>query len=579
METGNWEEAARWSGLAAHATYYQGFDRLAAPELEARLIAIGQRLPVPTSWQGAGSTRRWLHVLNTVYPTGGHTALLRRWIESDRTANQHTVVLLEQHEAIPPALVAAVAAHGGRILQLDPHAPLLQRATQLRALAWAQADVVVLHIHLHDVIATLAFAVAGGPPVLLLNHADHVFWVGGSVADVVLNIRESGRQTSAAYRGITRNTLLPVPVPPLPTECSSTARQQARQALDLPPTAPVLLTIGEAYKYIPALGMDFLVAAQQILAACPDAYLLAVGPADSAQWHTLHKATGGRLRAVGTQLDIAPYYAAADIYVEGFPFGSFTATLEAGQHGLPLVRAPRPCFPPFMSDDPALDDIAQPADARAYVQQAVALAHDATRRGQEGAALAARIRQHHSGAPWQQTLRHIQDQIPATHRLYPVAAVARLAPDYAAFWTTCVTQAYRRNALTATVGAVLQHSLVPQVAIDPALWQAMRAAGADSQRDLPLRLSRHAPAARRFFSRHWLAQLRRQAKGQPGLTAAYAAYEAQDWDATRRIALRCIRSDPWWLLHPGMLSVLLESVVGSSLMRRLRRWKKQWAQF
>jgi hypothetical protein len=45
----------------------------------------------------------------------------------------------------------------------------------------------VLHVHPWSVIPVVALGMTGGPPVMLLNHLSQQFWVGGSVADLVLN--------------------------------------------------------------------------------------------------------------------------------------------------------------------------------------------------------------------------------------------------------------------------------------------------------------------------------------------------------------------------------------------------------
>ena len=44
--------------------------------------------------------------------------------------------------------------------------------------------------------------VAGGPPVILLNHASHTFWVGASIADLVLNLRQAAQDLAKRHRGV-----------------------------------------------------------------------------------------------------------------------------------------------------------------------------------------------------------------------------------------------------------------------------------------------------------------------------------------------------------------------------------------
>src|SRR5207253_10705538 len=51
-----------------------------------------------------------------------------------------------------------------------------------------------------------------------------------------------------------------------------------------------------------------------------------------------------------SDLDSSIFCEAADVYLEGFPAGSLTALLEAGEAGLACVRAPAQVIPPFSSD-------------------------------------------------------------------------------------------------------------------------------------------------------------------------------------------------------------------------------------
>ena len=65
---------------------------------------------------------------------------------------------------------------------------------------------------------------------------------------------------------------------------------------------------------------------------------------------------------------------AATVYLEGFPFGSLTAMLEAALAAVPPVMAPALCPLPYRSDDFALHDEPVPEDVDAYVARALALA-------------------------------------------------------------------------------------------------------------------------------------------------------------------------------------------------------------
>jgi hypothetical protein len=478
------EQAAQWDLLAAHALDL-GCEPLASPELERQLVEIAGRLPTPpvrpAPWEPR--SQRWLHVLNEVYPYGGHTATLQRWISSDPRPNRHSVALLSQRTPVPEPLVEVVEGTGGSIVRFDRNAPLLDQATWLRAAAWSDADVVILHIHPWDAVSSLAFGIPGGPPVLFMNHAAHVFWTGASVSDAVLNHWVSAQEDEwvRTHRGVDRILHLTIPLvdpaetpgePPVTPE----ARRAARHALQLPPDAPILLTVGADYKYTPAPNLDFVETAVVILQSCPDAHLIAVGVTEDARWKAAGNATGGRLRATGlrTPQETATYRAASDVYLEGFPFGSTTALLEAGIRGLPCVRCPKTCPPPFATDDVAVAVTDQPRDSAEYAARAIALVRDPRERERLGGALAASIRAHHVGPGWVRYLDDLERERPTGHRIRALPDLPPVPRHLAAFWGIFTTVTWRADPFGVTFRAAIQRGLRPRT--DAELVRAVRAA-------------------------------------------------------------------------------------------------------
>jgi hypothetical protein len=456
---GNLEDTLGWSLLAAKSAVHHGFGWLASRELETLLLEAALALPRPrhADAPGRGGPTRWLHVMDKAYLGGGHTSLVLRWLQFDSASNRHSVVLLSQPDQVHPLLVETVQDSGASLETLPPDAPLAERAARLRHLAWTRADRVVLHVHPYSVVPAAALGVEGGPPVMLLNHLSQKFWVGGSVADLVLNLRDSAQEWSRAYRGISRNAILPIPISAQGEGCADSvpaeARRVARHSLGLPLDSTVLLTIGHHYKYQSLPGIDFLEAAAGILRACPRAYVMAVGPHEDSRWAAVREATGGRVRAVGHQRDLAPFRLSADIYVEGFPVGSPTALLEAGLSGIPCIRAPR-CVPhPFSADGVALGGVRVPVDIADYVRTAVGLAESQSRRLIEGSALATAIRAHHASGSWRGYLHDAEGALPERHRIYPLRGVAPLPVHIRAFSVALSTLGHAEDTLGFTIEA------------------------------------------------------------------------------------------------------------------------------
>jgi len=434
-DRGAFEEVLQWISAAAWFASRKGwFGDLNSPELEAELLHAACSIPTPVPNRRVNTPSRWLHVMTEAYGTLGHTNLCRRWIQYDKEV-VHDLILLDQGGSTPENLVDVVRSAGGKCIVLDPVLPLLERAARLRSYAWENADVVVLHIHPADVVATTAFGVAGGPPVLVVNHADHSFWVGCAIADLVVDIRTSGQRWTRQNRGVDRTIVLPLPLVERIPDTIVKDKRTRRRELGLPENGTMFLTVGSAAKYRPMRGLNFVDTAQKILRQCPEAIMVAVGLNNEGDWKAAAEASGGRLLALVRQPDAIPYSKSADVYVEGFPAGSLTALLEAGESGIPCVLAPGDITLPYCTDDPAMDHIPQPANVDAYVATAVALARNADQAAAMGRSVQQAITACHCGEAWLKRLNQVKRLLPSSHFVYPRFKPLPIAPDYCDLYT------------------------------------------------------------------------------------------------------------------------------------------------
>jgi len=368
-------------------------------------------------------------VFTEAYELFGHTKLGRKWIESDAGHNRHSVVCYAQFSNAPENLRQCVESRGGKLTLLKYPDSILTRAIKLRTLAYAEADLVVLHVHPNDVVSSVAFGVPGGPPVIYVNHADHEFWVGGSISDLVLDIRESGQAWTRRHRGVARTTILPIPLEEdlrlqSGGDSLSSLRGNTRSELGVSPEELLVLTIGSARKYWPMPGLSFLEAADAILGQCPDVRIVAVGPKQVAEWQEVSKKHSGRLQAIGNQSDLGKYHAAADLYLEGMPAGSLTALLEVCLAGLACVRAPVQVRPPHASDGSAFAGVAQPEHLAAYIAEAVALINNPVLRRERAEILQRQVRALHCGSAWSDRLAEILRTKPNRHEIHALADFA-----------------------------------------------------------------------------------------------------------------------------------------------------------
>lgn len=384
------ETTLRWLSFVASAAWSVHPGRFMDERLEAVALRIGQRLGAcrTSPERRRAGPRRVLHVATSVYEVGGHTRLIENWVSKDKGA-MHSLILIDQDGyAIRERLATLVTASNGELIALPAGLSLLDRARRLRNVAWSGYDFVILHHHPNDVVPTVSLAVAKGPPVAVMNHADHVFWLGASVADAVIEFRDYGRRLTGERRGVPRSMMLPLPIA---IEAPMVGRAEARAALGIPDGEVALLSIGAAYKYAPKPPRDFFRTMHKVLADSPNArlYVIGVGPDDLRSFGV---PTHQRIEALGPVNDPSLHEAAADLYLEGFPLNSYTALLETAARGVCPVLMYAPSPPLDLSGEAALHGlITAAADERDYVARIKALIANPAARSHLGAAVAERI--------------------------------------------------------------------------------------------------------------------------------------------------------------------------------------------
>ncbi|HYG36064.1 MAG TPA: hypothetical protein VEC99_14840 [Clostridia bacterium] len=403
---------------------------LAVPRIETALQAVARELhkgggsnPAPTKTPGQKDV--CLHILSEALPAGGHSAMAVRWIKGDRSGRRHCVALIAQKTPVPTALAEAVREKGGSVHIADPNGSLSEKAVWLRKLANELASHVVLHIDTSDVVCGAAFGTRGGPPILLVNHAAHVFWAGAAYVDSIVNCRGSALETlwTTVYRGASKCCTIPIPL--VPRQSSTVAgcliaeaKRQAKASIGLPEDSVVILTVGAAFKYTPLGDIDFVQVCERLLRKLPNALVLGVGFAGDDHWNQASARVGSRMLALGVlpRDRLECIQDASDIYIEGFPFGTTTSLLEAGLRGIPVVLSPEQCPPPYGTDGVALDELGErPATMEAYAAQVIRLARNPEERIACGERAREAIARHHTGDGWNQYLQNALKSLPAEH--------------------------------------------------------------------------------------------------------------------------------------------------------------------
>jgi hypothetical protein len=421
------DSAAAWARVAASFATTNPTGELRDVQLERALDAVSRAALAPTPPRAApsDSRRRVLHVLSEAPAVGGHARMALRWMRSDESSVHHVVVTRPGFESVE--LAEAARGRGGWARVLEQRS-LVDRARELRA-ATADADVVVCHTHPDDPIPTIAFGGDyAGPPIVMVNHADHVFWLGVGNVSLIMCLRDIGAEASISARGYPADNVIVVPTP-LPDMARRVPREAAKRQLGIDASQVVLLTLARGVKYAPApWHPGFVEVVGAAIRESPRATLLAVGPDPTdGPWAALAREVPGRVLVPGAQPDPSVYLDAADIHLDSFPFSSITSMLEAATRDVPIVASRAYAgMSRLMSSTGPLDDVvAGAADTASYHRELGRLIDDAGLRARTGARTGEAVRSRHGSAAWRVHLPSIYDRARA---VAPVRT--RSAPEH-----------------------------------------------------------------------------------------------------------------------------------------------------
>jgi len=327
--------AAMHAALASHIAVQNHCGVFWSPRLEKLLTDIGRRAlpPAAPPRPRVSEYRRILSVSTQVAPVGGLSKMLALWVNAD-SGREHSLALT-QHRGPTPDFVRDAFRGRVRHFNREPGGHI-EWARRLRAHA-REFDLVILHTHCEDVVPAIAFAEPGEhAPVLLLNHADHLFWYGPSVCHLAINLRDAAQDLVIARRGIApeRNILMPTVSEAVQRTRS---REDAKRELGVDPDSILMVSVARQLKYKTMHGVSYADIHAPVLEQHPDVSLIVVGAGEQPDWAPWQAKFGDRLRATPQTPNPKLYFEAADIYVDSYPFVSSTSMMEAAGYGAPGV--------------------------------------------------------------------------------------------------------------------------------------------------------------------------------------------------------------------------------------------------
>lgn len=276
----------------------------------------------------------FLHVLTTGYNTGGHTRVVERWIKQKKSEETHSVIILSPEIEELTELKNIVLSQNGDFINFDNSLVLSEKALKLREIA-LNYEYIILHTHMEDPTATIAFGTEKFTrPVLLYNHASHMFWIGKSIADLVLDIQNNDTITT-----IKRNIKNPIylGIPFQQKELQTKNKTEVRKKLGLPLDKKIIVSSGNRDKYKPICEDNFGDIINELITT--DTLFYLIGPRDK-DLKNLNIKKNKNIKCLGNinfDNGYTDYLAAADLYIDSFPLCGATATIDAIQQNTPVL--------------------------------------------------------------------------------------------------------------------------------------------------------------------------------------------------------------------------------------------------
>lgn len=413
VERSAWEAAMQCATAAANWAWLHSCGVFASPELEALLARIGAALPDPPLERRESGRRHVLTVVSGAYAVGGHTRLAARWMALDHDS-RHTLVLTRQGGAELPAMIAELVERGTIELVVLDEPGRVERAAHLRRLL-ASSDCAVLHIHPDDPVPVVALAgMAHPPPVLFENHADHVFWIGAGVSNLLVSLHDDGSRIAYERRGISPANVGWLPIPLDLAALDRVPPVDIRAEHGIPADAVLLLSCASAYKFAPIDDVSMPQLLAPLLDEREEVHVLLVGPESDPPGTRFAEAFPGRVHyagRVGADKLHAAYHA-CDVYLDAVPTSSSTALCEAVAAGKPALKY---CLRAWSEAGFSMDMDAIPLplyvshDADAFRSELCSLIDSPSLRAERGQIMADMLRMCHGDA-------HFRAQLEAMYR-------------------------------------------------------------------------------------------------------------------------------------------------------------------
>jgi len=278
------------------------------------------------------------HIASSLSDVGGHSKVLKQWINLLKELVDNQILYITNTSNMPTKYshLDNFKIEGIKIKQLSWNDSYTNRIKELiKLLKNDLPDIVILYIHPNDVIAATALlALSNKPYTIFFNHADHVFWLGRIVTDLLVEWRSESVKYSKMFRNINKVYIVPLTTDIKPKKVSKTV-------YGIPDDATLSVSIGSFYKVLGDPEWNYFEVIEKVLKRFPNHYHLFVTtlPDRDTLERYLPKDPDIRRRFIitGPFSNLQSVYGAAHFLIETFPCIGGMVRVEAMACGLPIV--------------------------------------------------------------------------------------------------------------------------------------------------------------------------------------------------------------------------------------------------
>lgn len=386
-----------------------------------------------------------LHVMTQCYEHGGHTRVVERWIDNTKRNYINSVVLLKQNnDSIPELLKKNIKNSKGELIVLEQDMTLVERALKLREIAM-EYEYIVLHTHMEDPTATVAFGTEKFTrPVLFFNHADHMFWIGKTISDMILDIRTQ-KSISPKYRDINDAVLCPIPCDFV--EDIFYEKKEARKSLGIDLEEKIILTSGSNFKFTPIGNDSIFDVYEEILSKNPKVKLIVIGK--NKYWNRVYKKFKNRVelyKEIPYQKYLQ-YVSAADLVIDSYPMNGETTLIDAVKANVPFLSLDVICSG---QNDYIIESQGYCLNKKELIEKALKCLCDANYSNNILQNEFELFNKNYSKENWVNNIEKLYSEAPKKHKLRPIPETK--TPCFIDDYSVVLERLYRKNKIFKNYG-------------------------------------------------------------------------------------------------------------------------------